>query len=126
MLRTDKGVTFGVAVILEDVTRMLLLDDVKSNLIATVSHELKTPLTSVRMALYLLHEKTVGELNEKQFDLTTAAKEDADRLLRTLNDCSTSHGSNTAPRRCRSPASRPVNWSRRWSARPARSSMPPA
>ena len=85
-LRTEKGVTFGVAVILENVTRMLLLDDVKSNLIATVSHELKTPLTSVRMALYLLDEKTVGPLNEKQGELTAAAKEDADRLLRTLND----------------------------------------
>jgi signal transduction histidine kinase len=85
-LRTEKGVTFGVAVILENVTRMLLLDDVKSNLIATVSHELKTPLTSVRMALYLLHEKTVGALNDKQGELITAAKEDADRLLHTLND----------------------------------------
>lgn len=86
ILRTEKGDTFGVAVILENVTRMLLLDDVKSNLIATVSHELKTPLTSVRMALYLLFEKTVGGLNEKQMDLVTAAREDADRLLKTLND----------------------------------------
>jgi signal transduction histidine kinase/HAMP domain-containing protein len=86
MLRDDKGVAFGVAVILENVTRMLLLDDVKSNLISTVSHELKTPLTSVRMALYLLVEKTVGPLNEKQHDLVATAREDADRLLRTLND----------------------------------------
>jgi NtrC-family two-component system sensor histidine kinase KinB len=86
LLRDDKGVTFGVAVILENVTRMLLLDDVKSNLISTVSHELKTPLTSVRMALYLLVEKTVGPLNEKQHDLVLTAREDADRLLRTLND----------------------------------------
>ena len=85
-LRDDAKKTFGVAVILEDVTRMLLLDDVKSNLISTVSHELKTPLTSVRMALYLLYEKTVGELNEKQIDLVATAREDADRLLRTLND----------------------------------------
>ncbi len=86
LLRDDKKETFGVAVILENVTRMLLLDDVKSNLIATVSHELKTPLTSVRMALYLLHEATVGALNDKQADLVSTAREDADRLLRTLND----------------------------------------
>jgi NtrC-family two-component system sensor histidine kinase KinB len=86
LLRDDKGATFGVAVILENVTRMLLLDDVKSNLISTVSHELKTPLTSVRMALYLLVEKTVGPLNEKQHDLVDTARSDADRLLHTLND----------------------------------------
>ena len=86
LLRDESRQTFGVAVILEDVTRMLLLDDVKSNLISTVSHELKTPLTSVRMALYLLFEKTVGELNEKQLDLVATARQDADRLLRTLND----------------------------------------
>ena len=86
LLRDDKGATFGVAVILENVTRMLLLDDVKSNLISTVSHELKTPLTSVRMALYLLVEKTVGPLNDKQNDLVSTAREDADRLLQTLND----------------------------------------
>jgi signal transduction histidine kinase len=86
LLRDDQRTVFGVAVILEDVTRMLLLDDVKSNLIATVSHELKTPLTSVRMALYLLHEKTLGPLAEKQADLVFTAREDADRLLRTLND----------------------------------------
>jgi signal transduction histidine kinase len=86
LLRNDARVAFGVAVILEDVTRMLLLDDIKSNLISTVSHELKTPLTSVRMALYLLFEKTVGGLNEKQMDLVSTARQDADRLLRTLND----------------------------------------
>ena len=86
LLRNVKKESFGVAVILEDVTRMLLLDDVKSNLIATVSHELKTPLTGLRMAIYLLHEKAVGELNPKQADLIATAKEDSDRLLQTLND----------------------------------------
>jgi two-component system, NtrC family, sensor histidine kinase KinB len=86
LLRDENRDVFGVAVILEDITRMLLLDDVKSGLISTVSHELKTPLTSVRMALYLLYEKTVGSLNEKQADLVSTAREDADRLLKTLND----------------------------------------
>jgi len=86
LLRDEKRETFGVAVILENVTRMLLLDDVKSNLISTVSHELKTPLTSLRMSLYLLVEKTVGPLNDPQLDLVLTARQDADRLLHTLND----------------------------------------
>ena len=46
----------------------------QSNLVATVSHELKTPLTSVRMALYLLHEKNIGSLNDKQADLVETAR----------------------------------------------------
>jgi signal transduction histidine kinase/HAMP domain-containing protein len=86
LLRNDQRDIFGVAVILENVTRMLLLDDVKSNLVATVSHELKTPLTSIRMALYLLHERAVGSLNDKQSELVETARDDSDRLLKTLND----------------------------------------
>ena len=41
----------------------------KTNLVATVSHELKTPLTSIRMAVYLLLEERIGALNPKQTEL---------------------------------------------------------
>ena len=53
-IRDASGATLGAAVLLEDVTRFRLLDEVKSNLVATVSHELKTPLTSIRLVLHLL------------------------------------------------------------------------
>lgn len=86
LLFDERGNTFGVAVVLEDVTNQRLLDDVKTNLLSTVSHELKTPLTGVRMALHLLLENTIGPLNPQQFDLLTTAKEDSERLLRTLNN----------------------------------------
>lgn len=86
LLFDEQGNTFGVAVVLEDVTNQRLLDDVKTNLLSTVSHELKTPLTSVRMALHLLLENAIGPLNPNQFDLLTTAKEDSERLLRTLNN----------------------------------------
>ena len=59
----------GAVVILNDVTRFRLMDDVKTNLVATVSHELKTPLTSIRMAVYLLLEERIGALNPKQTEL---------------------------------------------------------
>ncbi len=85
-MRDESGHIFGVAVILQDVTRLRLLDEVKTNLVSTVSHELKTPLTSVRMGLHLLLEERIGALNNKQTELLLAAREDSERLLRMIND----------------------------------------
>jgi signal transduction histidine kinase len=78
------GETLGAAVVLNDVTRFRLLDQVKSDLVATVSHELKTPLTSVRLALHLLLEETVGPLTPKQTELLVDARENAERLLNVI------------------------------------------
>jgi signal transduction histidine kinase len=85
-MRDESGNVYGAAVILQDVTRLRLLDEVKSNLVSTVSHELKTPLTSVRMGLYLLLEERIGPLNPKQTELLLAAREDSERLLEMIND----------------------------------------
>jgi two-component system, NtrC family, sensor histidine kinase KinB len=76
----------GAAMILQDVTKFRLLDDAKSNLVGTVSHELKTPLTSLRMAIYLLLEQNLGALSRQQKELLEGARDDADRLIRILND----------------------------------------
>jgi signal transduction histidine kinase len=85
-MRNKENVAFGVAVVLNDVTRFRLLDGAKTHLVATVSHELKTPLTSVRMALHILLEKTVGVLTAKQEELVQAACSDTERLLGILNN----------------------------------------
>lgn len=76
----------GAAVILQDVTKFRLLDDVKGNLVSTVSHELKTPLTSLLMAVHILIEESFGPINPKQRSLLETARENSERLLRILND----------------------------------------
>jgi signal transduction histidine kinase len=82
----DKLTEFkGAALILQDVTKFRLLDDAKTNFVGTVSHELKTPLTSLRMAVYLLLEKTLGPLAPAQREMLESARDDADRLLRILD-----------------------------------------
>ena len=85
-MRDESGNLFGAAVVLQDVTRFRLMDEVKTNLVSTVSHELKTPLTSIRMGLHLLLEEKIGPLNTKQLELLLAAREDSERLLRMIND----------------------------------------
>ena len=74
----------GVILVLQDVTQLQQQDEIKRDVIRTVSHQLKTPLTSIRMAIHLLLDEKVGELNEKQVDLLLAAREDSDRLHEIL------------------------------------------
>jgi NtrC-family two-component system sensor histidine kinase KinB len=76
----------GVVLVLSDITRQRQQDELKGGVISTVSHQLKTPLTSVRMALHLLLEEKVGPLTEKQAELLVAAREEADRLDRILGE----------------------------------------
>jgi signal transduction histidine kinase len=80
-IRDVDGDTLGAAVVLNDVTRFRLLDQFKSDLVATVSHELKTPLTAVRLAVHVLLEESVGPLTPKQTELLIDARENAERLL---------------------------------------------
>jgi signal transduction histidine kinase len=74
------GEPAGVVLILHDVTQQRQLDEKKSGAVSAVSHQLKTPLTSIRMAIHLLLEEKVGGLSPKQADLLVAAAEDAERL----------------------------------------------
>jgi NtrC-family two-component system sensor histidine kinase KinB len=85
-IRTERDELIGAAVALVDVTKFHLLDRLKSDMVATVSHELKTPLTSVQMAIHLLLEEVVGPLTPKQVELLLAARQDSDRILTMIND----------------------------------------
>jgi signal transduction histidine kinase len=80
-IRDPDGDTLGAAVVLHDVTRYRVLDQFKTDLVATVSHELKTPLTAVRLALHVLLEEKVGPLTPKQTELLLDARDNAERLL---------------------------------------------
>jgi signal transduction histidine kinase len=76
----------GAAIIFQDVTKLRLLDDAKTNLVGTVSHELKTPLTSLRLAVYLLAEQRLGPVSAAQLEVLETARDDSDRLLRIIDD----------------------------------------
>jgi two-component system, NtrC family, sensor histidine kinase KinB len=85
-IRDEGQGLLGAAIVLTDVTRFRLLDQLKSDMVSTVSHELKTPLTGVQMTVHLLLEEVVGPLNSKQIELLLVARQDSDRLLAMIND----------------------------------------
>lgn len=80
------GTVTGVAVVLQDVTRLRRLDELRSDLVATVAHELRTPLTSLALAVHLLAEEAAGPLTARQADLLHAAREDCHRLKAMVDE----------------------------------------
>lgn len=85
-IRDPYGTALGAAVLLQDITRFRLLDQVKGNLVATASHELKTPLTSIQLAIYMLLEEATGPLTAKQTEMLVDARENSERLLAMVNN----------------------------------------
>ncbi len=76
----------GATVLLQDVTRLRRFDELKNDLVATVAHEFRTPLTSLRMAIHLTVELAAGPLTDKQLELLVAAREDCERLQGIVDD----------------------------------------
>lgn len=76
----------GHVIILKNITPFKELDVAKTNFIATISHELKTPLASSDFSLRLLEHQRVGTLTAEQKELVQSLKDDNQRLLRILSE----------------------------------------
>ncbi|MEC4005841.1 ATP-binding protein [Flavobacterium sp. SUN052] len=82
----DKTIDIGDVIILRNITIFKELDFAKTNFIATVSHELKTPIASIKMSLQLLEKQETGVTNDDQKQLIESIKEDSQRLLKITGE----------------------------------------
>jgi len=76
----------GNVILLQNITPYKELDFAKTNFIATVSHELKTPISSIKMSLQLLENEQIGKTNAEQKNLIESIKEDTTRLLKITGE----------------------------------------
>jgi NtrC-family two-component system sensor histidine kinase KinB len=76
----------GNVILLQNITPYKELDFAKTNFISIVSHELKTPISSIKMSLQLLENDQIGDLNDEQKSLVHSIKDDASRLLKITGE----------------------------------------
>ncbi len=76
----------GEVTVLGNITKFQELDVAKTNFIATISHELKTPISSIKMSLKLLEDSRIGSLNAEQQKLVSDIKGDSQRLLKITTE----------------------------------------
>ena len=84
-LRQSDGKELGTILILQNITYLRDKDRARVNLVATLSHELKTPLTSLALSAGLL-ERSKENLKPKQQELLASVSEDIGRLRRLADD----------------------------------------
>jgi len=82
----DLGNLASITLVLRDVTLLSKLDEMSRNLVGTLAHEFRTPLTSLHMAVHILLEQLGGSLDEKQLDLLYRAREDCERLQNLVDN----------------------------------------
>ena len=78
--------TAGYIISIRNITEFKKLDLAKTNFIAIISHELKTPIASINLSLKLLNDERIGKLNEEQTKLVGSVKDETLRLSRITGE----------------------------------------
>ena len=96
-LRAKAAAVTGATVVLQDVTRLRRFDELRNDLVATVAHEFRTPLTSLRMAIHLCLEEAAGPARPRSRRIcSTPRARTASGCRRSSTSCWTSRASRAA------------------------------
>jgi signal transduction histidine kinase len=72
--------------VLQNMEELKALDNAKSEFLSIASHELRTPMTSIKGSLGLLNSGVMGDIPKDAQSLLTIAEYETDRLIRLIND----------------------------------------
>ena len=85
-VKDEEGTVIGAAGLFHDVTSASAMDSLKADFFSMVSHELKSPLSSLLMQISVVLDGLAGDLGPKQADLLGKAKEKTKGMITLVND----------------------------------------
>lgn len=83
---SENGDSDRLFVLFHEITQRREAERNKQELVSTVSHELRSPMTAIKGAMGLLLAGSAGEIPEKAHSMIQIAQRNADRLILIVND----------------------------------------
>lgn len=80
------GILIGLIEVIRDVTADMELDRQKDEFVSLTSHQLRTPLTAIRLFVEMLSDEQVGKLNETQHDYINKVADSTRRMIALVGD----------------------------------------
>jgi len=85
-VKDDVDKIMGVAMIIHDITQMKQIDNMKTEFVSVASHQLRTPLTAIKLFTEMLMNEQVGKLKKEQKKYLDNVYQSTDRMVRLVND----------------------------------------
>ena len=82
----SNGTLIGLIEVIRDVTADMELDRQKDEFVSLTSHQLRTPLTAIRLFIEMLSDEQVGKLNAAQHDYINKVADSTRRMIELVGD----------------------------------------
>jgi PAS domain S-box-containing protein len=86
VIEDENGKTVGMVTVLSDITKQKELDQLKSDFVSNVSHELRNPLGAIQQSISVILDRTAGPITEHQERFLTNAQRNLRRLGALIDD----------------------------------------
>ena len=84
-LKDEQGKVIGCVIIFVDISQEREVDRMKTEFVSLASHQLRTPLTAIRLFIEMLSNEKAGKLNKKQKEYVVDIEESTKRMIKLIN-----------------------------------------
>ncbi|MDA3840410.1 MAG: ATP-binding protein [Patescibacteria group bacterium] len=81
-----KNKIIGSAIIMQDVTHLKYIDKMKTEFVSVASHQLRTPLTAIKLFTEMLINEQVGKMSKEQKEYLSNVYDSTERMVGLVND----------------------------------------